>query len=135
MKTPSEIIDLMIAKDAFSNWLGIKVESISLGACKLSCTLNAEMLNGFEIAHGGISYSLADSALAFASNSYGNKCVSIETSISHTRPAKVGDLLIATCKEINRGRTVAIYEVTITNQHQKLVAIFKGIVNIGSDVW
>ena len=61
------------------------------------------MLNGFQILHGGISYSLSDSALAFASNSYGNKCVSIETSISHTRPAKLGDILIATCKEIHRG--------------------------------
>jgi len=135
MKTPSEIIDLLIAKDAFSNWLGIKIESISLGACKLSCTLKAEMLNGLEIAHGGISYSLADSALAFASNSYGNKCVSIETSISHTRPAKIGDSLTATCKEINRGKTIAIYEVSITNQHQKLVAFFKGTVNIGSEAW
>jgi acyl-CoA thioesterase len=61
--------------------------------------------------------------------------VSIETSISHTRPAKTGDILTATCKEINRGKTIGIYEVSITNQNQKLIAIFKGTVSISQDTW
>jgi acyl-CoA thioesterase len=135
MLTPKQIVSTMMEKDAFSQWLGITVDKIELGTCVLSCQVTEEMLNGFQILHGGISYSIADSALAFASNSYGNKCVSIETSISHTRPAKTGDILTATCKEINRGRTIGIYEVAVTNHDQKLVAIFKGTVSISGDTW
>ncbi len=135
MLTPSQIVSTMLEKDAFSQWLGITINKIELGTCILSCQVIEEMLNGFQILHGGISYSIADSALAFASNSYGNKCVSIETSISHTRPAKIGDFLTATCKEINRGKTIAIYEVAVTNQDQKLIAIFKGTVSISVDTW
>ena len=87
-----------------------------------------EMLNGFSIAHGGICYSLADSALAFASNSHGKKSVSIETSISHTESLKEGDEITAFAEEINLSNKIAIYQVSITNQHQKKVALFKGTV-------
>ena len=135
MLTPSQIVSTMMEKDAFSQWLGITINKIELGTCILGCQVKEEMLNGFQILHGGISYSIADSALAFASNSYGKKCVSIETSISHTRPAKTGDILTATCKEINRGKTIGIYEVAVTNQDQKLIAIFKGTVSISGDTW
>ena len=135
MLTPNQIVEMMMEKDAFSIWLGIHIESIEMGSCTLSCTIKEEMLNGFEILHGGISYSISDSALAFASNSYGNKCVSIETSISHIRPAKLGDLLTATCREINRGRSIGIYEVAVRNQDDKLVSIFKGTVNISLEEW
>ena len=135
MLSPNQVVEMMMEKDAFSNWMGIHVDKIELGTSILSCTVKEEMLNGFQILHGGISYSLSDSALAFASNSYGNKCVSIETSISHTRPAKLGDILTATCKEINRGKTIGIYEVAVTNQDQKLIAIFKGTVSISVDTW
>ena len=93
------------------------------------------MLNGFAILHGGISYSLSDSALAFASNSYGNKCVSIETSISHLRQAKIGDILTAKCTELHRGKTIGIYEVIIANQDHKKISIFKGTVHISQDFW
>ena len=135
MLSPNQIVEMMMEKDAFSNWMGIHVDKIELGTSILRCTVKEEMLNGFQILHGGISYSLSDSALAFASNSYGNKCVSIETSISHTRPAKNGDILTATCKEINRGKTIGIYEVAVTNQDQKLISIFKGTVSISVDTW
>ena len=135
MKKPREIVDLMMNGDAFSRWLAIEVGEIDKGFCKLSLAIQPEMVNGFNIAHGGISYSLSDSALAFASNAYGNKCVSIETSISHTRPAKIGDTLTATCEELNRGRTIGIYQVTVKNQHHKTVAVFKGTVHISEEVW
>jgi acyl-CoA thioesterase len=135
MLSPNQIVEMMMEKDAFSNWLGIHIDKIELGTSILSCTVKEEMLNGFQILHGGISYSLSDSALAFASNSYGNKCVSIETSISHTRPAKLGDVLTATCKEIHRGKSIGIYEVSIKNQDDKLISIFKGTVNISPEMW
>ena len=135
MLTPKQIVEKMMSKDAFSIWLGVEVLKIELGTCTLQCSIKDDMLNGFEILHGGISYSLADSALAFAANSYGFQCVSIETSISHTRPAKIGDTLIATCTEINRGKRIGIYEVKVENQDKKLIAYFKGTVNVSENFW
>jgi len=132
---PVDIVNKMMQGDAFSKWLGIHLVSIEKGSCQLSLTIKDEMVNGFHIAHGGITYSLADSALAFAANAYGKKCVSIETSISHTRPVKVGDQLTASCRELNRGKTIGIYEVTVKNQSQKTVGLFKGTVHISDELW
>ena len=78
---PKDIVLTMLKNDHFSKWLNVNLIEISLGKCKLGLSITKSMLNGFSIAHGGISYSLADSCLAFAANSYGFKCVSIETSI------------------------------------------------------
>lgn len=133
--TPQEIVNKMMDGDAFSRWLGIDILEIEKGYSKLRMTIKEPMVNGFTIVHGGISYSLSDSALAFAANSYGMQCVSIETSISHTRPAKIGDVLTAECTELNRGKTIGIYQVTITNQENKKVSIFKGTVHISNNVW
>ncbi len=135
MKTPSEIVALMMENDAFSKWMGVEVLEVKEGTCTLQLQVGPEMLNGFFITHGGISYSLSDSALAFASNSRGNKCVSIETSISHIRPTKTGDVLTAAAVEKHRGKTIGIYEVTVTNQENKTVALFKGTVHISGDTW
>lgn len=133
--TPAAIVKKMMENDAFSQWLSIKIVSITEGECQLESTVTKSMVNGFLIAHGGITYSLADSALAFAANSYGKQCVSIETSISHVRPARIGDTLVAHCKELNRTKTLGRYEVTITNQDNKIVALFKGTVHISSQIW
>lgn len=125
----------MLMRDAFSEWLDVQVIEVNQGNCKLSCTVKPEMLNGFEILHGGITYSLSDSALAFAANSYGYKCVSIETSISHLRPVKNDQVLTVEAKEIHRGKTIGIYEVDIFSDENKLVSKFKGTVNISKDIW
>lgn len=135
MKSPQEITSMMLSNDLFSQWMGIEILSIKDGFCELTATVKEDMLNGFAILHGGISYSLSDSALAFASNSYGNKCVSIETSISHVRQAKIGDILTAKCTELHRGKTIGIYEVIIANQDHKKISIFKGTVHISQDFW
>lgn len=129
------IVQKMMEKDAFSQWMKIEVVEIKAGYCQLKTTVVPEMVNGFLIAHGGISYSIADSALAFAANGYGTQCVSIETSISHTRPAKIGDVLTATCTELNRGRTIGVYQVTVKNQDHKTIALFKGTVHISDKEW
>ena len=133
--TAEAIVQKMMNGDAFSQWMNVEILRIQPGECTLKIDIQPEMVNGFNIAHGGISYSLSDSALAFASNSYGKQCVSIETSISHTRPAKINDTLTATCKELNRGKTIGIYEVTVTNQEEKIVALFKGTVHISDRDW
>jgi acyl-CoA thioesterase len=125
----------MMEGDSFSQWMGIDVLAIKKGYAKLGMKIRQEMVNGFNIAHGGITYSLSDSALAFVANSYGKQCVSIETSISHTRPVNVGDSLIAECIELNRGKSIGIYQVTILNQDNKKVSLFKGTVHISERNW
>ena len=116
----------MYAADAFSQWLGIEIMEIGVGTCTISMTVRPEMVNGYGVAHGGITFSFADSAFAFASNSHGRKAVSIETSISHTRPVQVGDQLTAIATELNLGNTIGIYQVVVKNQDDKTVALFKG---------
>lgn len=129
MPTPKDIVNTMMAKDYFSQWLGIEVLGITEGTCKLKMQIKKEMLNGFGIAHGGIAYSFADSALAFASNSYGLKAVSIETSISHLISLVENDIIIAEVFQQSNGNKIAIYTIDIINETtNKKVALFKGTV-------
>lgn len=125
----------MLSKDAFSTWLGLEILEIRAGYCKLRITPRTEMFNGHGIIHGGISYSISDSALAFAANSRGQKAVSIETSISHILPILIGDELTVECSEINCGKTIARYESKVFNQSNKLVARFNGTVFRTSENW
>jgi acyl-CoA thioesterase len=136
MLSPKEIVNTMMAADYFSQWLGIEILEAKEGLSKLQMTVRKEMLNGFGIAHGGITYSLADSALAFASNSHGQKAVSIETSISHTNPLKENDIIIAEACEEKCSNKIGIYTIKITNRSDlKVVALFKGTVYRTSQNW
>jgi acyl-CoA thioesterase len=125
----------MYGNDPFSQWLGIKCLEIEAGRCVLQMQIRPEMLNGFDVAHGGIAYSIADSALAFASNSHGKRSVSIETSISHTEPVRKGDVLTATAQEMRRGSRTGVYYITVVNQTGKAVALFRGTVYRTSEDW
>lgn len=133
--SPHDIIKKMYDNDAYSKWLGISIEKIEKGSCQLKMEVREDMTNGFSMAHGGITYALADSALAFASNSLGRQAVSIETSISHTRPIFVNDVLTAKTIQKNLSTTLGIYDVEITNQDGKIVALFKGTVFRKSENW
>ena len=133
--SPAQIVSKMMAGDTFSQWLGIEILETGFGTCKLKANVNSQMLNGFKIAHGGISYSLSDSALAFSSNSYGKKAVSIETNISHIKQIKENDVLTVEAKEISRSKKIGVYEVTIHNQNNELVSIFKGTVYVTEKEW
>ena len=135
MSLAKNVVNKMINGDAFSQWLGIKLVEVSEGYCKISMTIRDEMTNGFSIAHGGIAYSLADSALAFAANSDGIQSLSIETSISHTKKVQTGDVLTATTKEINKSKKTSIYYITITNQDNLEIAHFKGTVYRTEKEW
>lgn len=132
---PDKIVEHMYVNDAFSQWLGIERLSERPGYCKLQMTVRDEMTNGFKVAHGGISYSLADSALAFASNSHGRHALSINTSIAHTLPVYAGDELVAEAKELSLTPKTAIYDITITNQKKQTVALFRGTVYRKSKEW
>ena len=135
MEKAEKIVNTMINGDAFSQWLGIEVMKVSEGFCKLEMTVRDEMTNGFNIAHGGISYSLADSALAFAANSDGVQSLSIETTISHTKKVMSGDRLTAETKEISKNEKNAVYNISITNQEDVEVAHFKGTVYRTKKKW
>ena len=135
MSNPQKIVNKMFDQDAFSQWLGIEIIEVKDGYCKLKMTVRKEMLNGFQIAHGGIAYSLADSALAFASNSHGRKSLSVETSISHTVSVKESDVLTLTTKELSLSDKIGVYLITIINQNNEDVAYFKGTVYRTSKEW
>ena len=126
MDLAKKIVVKMINSDAFSQWLGIEVLEVAEGFCKLKMIVRDEMTNGFNIAHGGISYSLADSALAFASNSDGIQSLSVETSISHTKKVMSGDSLMAETQEISKNDKNAVYNINITNQDNIEIAHFQG---------
>ena len=120
------VVDLMMRNDLFSRWLGIRVLEISEGYAKLQLSLREEMLNGFGVIHGGVTFSLADSAFAFACNNRNNLSLAIDTSISFTKPAMPGDVLTAEAKELHNGRNTGLYLVTVLNQKDEQVALFKG---------
>ena len=124
--TPREVVDHMMNHDGFSKWLGISILTISEGSSKIKMTVRPEMINGFGIVHGGIAFSLADSAFAFACNNRNVLSVALDTSINFTKPVHVGDELIAEAAEIHNGRSTGLYHITITNQHGHTVALFKG---------
>ena len=112
--------------DKFSQWLGIEVLDIKEGYSKIKMTVRDEMVNGFGIAHGGIAFSLADSAFAFACNNRNNLSVALDTSINFTKAVNVGDILTAEAKEIHNGRSTGLYLISIFNQNNEQVAHFKG---------
>ena len=123
-----KIVDKMYNNDPMSQWLGIQRLQDGPGISRLSMVVRSEMLNGFSIAHGGITYCLADSALAFASNSHGIQAVSIETSISHVAPVASGDTLYTQVEEKNLTNRTGLYFISVVNQNEKVVAYFKGTV-------
>ena len=122
----TRVVDHMMKNDLFSQWLGIEVLEVSEGYSKIKMIVRKEMINGFGIVHGGIAFSLADSAFAFACNNRNNLSVALDTSINFTRPVHVGDILTAEAKEVHNGKSTGLYHISITNQNAHLVAIFKG---------
>jgi acyl-CoA thioesterase len=116
----------MMQHDRFSQWLGIEVLEIREGYSKIKIILRDEMLNGFHVIHGGIAFSLADSAFAFACNNRNNLSMALDTSITFTKATMPGDVLTAEAKELHNGRSTGLYLITITNQHNEQVALFKG---------
>ena len=126
MGKPTEVVDHMMKYDLFSQWLGIEVLEVREGYSKIKMTVRDEMINGFGIVHGGIAFSLSDSAFAFACNNRNNLSVALDTSINFIKPVHPGDILTAEAKEIHNGKSTGLYHITIQNQRDHLVAIFKG---------
>ena len=127
MPTPVEVVNHMMQHDRFSQWLGIEVLDIKEGYSKIKMTIREEMVNGFGIVHGGIAFSLADSAFAFACNNRNQLSVALDTSINFIKPVHVGDVLTAIANEIHNGKSTGLYQIEIYNQKNHLVAQFKGL--------
>ncbi len=132
----ARIAEQMFSQDAFSQWFGMQIQEVKPGYSRLQMTVRPEMLNGFQIAHGAITYALADSAFAFASNSQGRHAVSIETSIAHLKPLRAGDLIIAEAYEEQLSYRLGRYRIEIRLAgEEKLVALFRGTVYRKEEDW
>ena len=121
-----DVVTQMMKDDLFSQWLGIQIIEIKEGYSKIKMKVRSEMINGLHIVHGGIAFSLADSSFAFACNNRNNLSVALDTSINFLKPVHVGDELTAEAKEIHNGKSTGLYQITITNQRNHTVALFKG---------
>ena len=121
-----QIVAGMLAKDAFSRWLGVEVSELGPARCVCRMVVRDEMVNGFDVAHGGIVFSLADSAFAFACNTQGRITMSIENAITYPMPVHPGDRLTAVASEEAASRRLGFYRVDVTNQRQETVALFRG---------
>jgi acyl-CoA thioesterase len=124
---PGQIVADMMAQDRFSQWLGVRVEQVGAGSCVVSMVLRDEMVNGFGIAHGGIAYALADSAMAFASNSHGRVAVALNNNVSYPVAVRVGQRMVATATELTLTKRTGTYDVVITVD-DNTVCLFRGTV-------
>lgn len=125
--TPVSVVDHMMENDFFSQWLGIEVLEIREGYSRIRMTVRPEMVNGFGIVHGGVPFSFADSAFAFACNNRNVLSVALDTSINFIKPVHVGDVLTAEATEMHNGKSTGLYQVEIRNQNDHVVAVFKGL--------
>ena len=125
-ESAENVVAHMMEHDLFSQWLGISIMEIREGYSRIKMSVRPEMINGFGIVHGGIAFSFADSAFAFACNNRNNLSVALDTSINFIKPVHVGDILIGEAKEIHNGRTTGLYHIEIKNQNDHVVALFKG---------
>ncbi|MCG8327688.1 MAG: hotdog fold thioesterase [Chitinophagales bacterium] len=127
-KLAAAVFHKMMEKDFCSQWMGIEPILLEEGHCKIKMTVKREMLNGYSIMHGGIAFAFADSAFAFASNSYGRIAVSINGSMSYARSAKEGEVLIAEAKALNVNYKTADFDVNVMNEAGEIYYFFRGTV-------
>ena len=125
-ETARQVAQYMLEHDCASRHLGIKIDSVDEGVAVLSMAVRDDMLNGLDICHGGVTFSLADSAFAFACNSRNRKTVALNCTVNFVAAAKTGDVLTATAREISLSGRTGIYDVSVKNQKGELVAEFRG---------
>jgi len=118
--------DAMLADDRATRALGMTIEAIAPGSATACMTVRGDMLNGFQTCHGGLISTLADSAFAFACNSRNHMTVASGFSIDIVAPARLGDVLTAVARESSLAGRTGVYDITVSNQRQELVAMFRG---------
>lgn len=118
--------DAMFKDDHASRMLGIEIVEVGRGRCVATMTVRRDMLNGFGICHGGLIATLADSAFAFACNSYNELTVASGFSLDIVAPGREGDVLTARAEEANRAGRTGVYDIEVTNQRGERVGLFRG---------
>jgi acyl-CoA thioesterase len=126
LKTARRCADAMLARDKSSRAMGIKIEIVEPGKAIATMTVRDDMVNGFDVIHGGLTFALADTAFAFACNGYDQLTVAASAQIEFLRPAVAGDELKAVATEDHRGRRSGYYTAEVRNQRNELVALFRG---------
>jgi acyl-CoA thioesterase len=125
-KLAEQVVASMMASDAFSQWLGIEIIEVAPRRSTCRMTVRDEMVNGLGVTHGGIAFSLADSAFAFACNTHGRVTVSVDNSITYPAPIRGGDVLTAVAQEDASSGRLSYYRAEVTNQRGEVVALFRG---------
>jgi acyl-CoA thioesterase len=128
--TPQQVADLvregMLANDRATKALGMQVAEVAPGRAVLTMTVRDDMLNGHDICHGGLIATLADSAFAFACNSYNELTVASGFGIDLLAPGRLGDVLTATCAEVSKAGRTGVYDTEVRNQRGERIAVFRG---------
>src|SRR5512134_279371 len=116
----------MFMDDAASRGLGMQIEAVGPGYARISMSVRPDMLNGFKICHGGFITTLADSAFAFACNSYNELTVASGIVVDFLAPAHEGDRLTAECHEVALTGRTGVYDIKVTNQDGKAIVVMRG---------
>lgn len=116
----------MLARDRAMQSAGLALREVRPGFCRLAMTVREDMVNGLQIGHGGYIFLLADSSFALACNSHGQNAVAMSASIDFLKPAKLGDVLVATAVEQAQAGRHGIYDIRVENQHGELIALCRG---------
>ncbi|MEM1164525.1 MAG: hydroxyphenylacetyl-CoA thioesterase PaaI [Pseudomonadota bacterium] len=128
--TPQQRAELsakaMMAEDRASPWLGISLDGVGPGTAEMSLVVEAHHCNGHHVCHGGYIFTLADTAFAFACNSYNQASLAHQNSITFCAPGQIGDHLIARAVEVTRAGRSGVYDVTVSNQDGTVVALMRG---------
>jgi len=132
-KTPREIAAWMAEHDRFARLLGMEIEEVEAGSCRIAMTVTADMLNAVGMTHGGATFGLADFAFAVASNSHGTVAVGLTAQINYPAASREGDRLIAVAREVNRTGRTGLYSIEVKTSEGALVALFTGTVYRRSD--
>ncbi|MGG7440733.1 PaaI family thioesterase [Chryseobacterium arthrosphaerae] len=132
---PRQVADYMLNQDEFSQWMNIGLIEVKENYCLIEMPIRKNMINGLKTVHGGVTFAFADSALAFSSNNTGDAAVALNCIINFTKAGREGDVFRAESILVNDTRKTAVYDITITNQNNELIAKFVGTVyKIGKKV-
>jgi acyl-CoA thioesterase len=122
------VVETMFARDAHSRRLGMEIVSVAPACVTVRMVVRADMLNGFGVCHGGVTFSLADSAMAFACNTHGHVTVAVDNNCTYPKAVYEGDVLTAVAEEESATNRLAFYRVTIRRAENEVVSLFRGTV-------
>lgn len=126
--TPLETAQYMLSQDFFSQWMGIELLDVREKYCKIQMPVKNDMINGLKTVHGGITFALADSALAFSSNNTNEAAVALNCTINFCKAVRTGEILTAESILVADTRKTGVYDITVRNQEEALIASFRGTV-------